>query len=139
MYSCLTRVKKCPPETFILKPCETLLFYLSCASSCFVNTRLKSPLLGQTCEMSTVKLLGVWINRHLSSRCFTGCVLGNTWINDYDAPPCLLRPGRHYGTVPEKEAGGHPGRKRGLRAADIAEKLRKSEKEKDADTTNKVR
>lgn len=84
--------------------------------------------------MSTVKLLGVWTSRNLSSRCFNRGVVGNTRINYYGALRCLLRP---FGTVSEKEAGVSPGRKRGLRAADIAEKLRR-EKEEKPDTKNKV-
>ncbi|NP_001187897.1 pseudouridylate synthase RPUSD4, mitochondrial [Ictalurus punctatus] len=84
--------------------------------------------------MSTVKLLGVWTSRNLSSRCFNRGVVGNTRINYYGALRCLLRP---FGTVSEKEAGVSPGRKRGLRAADIAEKLRR-EKEEKPDAKNKV-
>lgn len=87
--------------------------------------------------MGTVKLLGVWISRHLNNCCLNRSVLANTRINNYEAPRCVLCPGRDFGTVPEKEEDFTSGRKRGLRAADIAEKLRR-EKEKKADTTNKV-
>ncbi|MCJ8744289.1 hypothetical protein PDJAM_G00116910 [Pangasius djambal] len=83
--------------------------------------------------MSTVKLLGVWISRHLNRR----CIFGNTRINYYEAPRCLLRPGRDFGTVSEKEANVTSGRKRGLRAADIAENLR-HEKQNKAHAANKV-
>lgn len=76
--------------------------------------------------MSTVKLLNVWKNRNLNRSCFDRCVLWNTRINDYEATRGLV-------TDSEKETG----RKKGLRAADIAERLRR-EKEQNKDTTNKV-
>lgn len=113
-------------ETFILKTCKTLL-----------NDIVACFFLPQPCEMSTVKLLGLWVGRQLNSRGFNRHVVGNTRINDYKAPRCLLRPGRCFGTVSEKEADVPAGRKGGLRAVDIAEKLRR-ENEKKADATNKV-
>lgn len=87
--------------------------------------------------MSTVKLLRLWLNRHLSRSCFNRGVLGNTRINDYEATSCLLRPRRDFGSVSEKEADVNVGRKKNLRAVDIADKLR-SEKEKSEAVTNKV-
>lgn len=82
--------------------------------------------------MSRVRLLGVWLNR------FNRCIVRNERINNCEAPRCVLRPARGFGTVSEKEADLTAGRKRGLRAVDVAEKLRR-EKETKADTTNKVR
>ncbi|XP_060766465.1 pseudouridylate synthase RPUSD4, mitochondrial [Neoarius graeffei] len=96
--------------------------------------------------MSTVKLLGVRISRHLSSRCFNPSVLTNTRINNNnnnnnnnnEATRCFLCPGRDFSTVPkEKKEDVTSGSKRKLRAADIAEKLRR-EKEKKAEPTDKV-
>lgn len=94
-------------------------------------------LLLQTCEMSTVKLSGLWLNRQLIGRGFNRRVVGNTRINDYEAPSYLLRPRRDFGSVSEKEADVSVGRKRNLRAVDVAEKLR-GEKEKKVEVTNKV-
>ncbi|KAM9444384.1 pseudouridylate synthase RPUSD4, mitochondrial [Clarias gariepinus] len=82
--------------------------------------------------MSTVKLLGVWVRRHVNHGCFNRF---NTRINNYEAPRCVLCPGRDFCTVSAKDTDAPSGRRRGLRAADIAEKLR-SEKEKEAN--NKV-
>lgn len=82
--------------------------------------------------MGTVKLLGVWVRRHVNHGCFNRF---NTRINNYEAPRCVLCPGRDFCTVSAKDTDAPSGRRRGLRAADIAEKLR-SEKEKGAN--NKV-
>lgn len=109
-----------------MKTVKTLVFDIV-ARFFFLQVRL---------EMSTVKLLGVWLSRPLNSRCYNPFVVGNTRINHYETPHSL-RHGRGFGTVSEKEANVTAGRKGGLRAVDIAEKLRR-EKEEKTDTTYKV-
>ncbi|KAF7693377.1 mitochondrial RNA pseudouridine synthase rpusd4 [Silurus meridionalis] len=80
--------------------------------------------------MSAVRVLSVWRSRHLNCRCF----VGNTRINDYKAPRGFLRLFRDFST---DEGTVTSGRKRGLRAADVAERLRREKHEK-TETANKV-
>ncbi|KAI5614455.1 mitochondrial RNA pseudouridine synthase rpusd4 [Silurus asotus] len=80
--------------------------------------------------MSAVRVLSVWRSRHLNCRCF----VGNVRINDYEAPRGFLRLFRDFCT---DEGTVTSGRKRGLKAADVAERLRREKQEK-TETTNKV-
>ncbi|XP_026852227.2 mitochondrial RNA pseudouridine synthase rpusd4 isoform X2 [Electrophorus electricus] len=82
--------------------------------------------------MGTIKLLDVWINRDLISRGFHHGAVAKR-LTRYDAPRGYLVFGKGFATITEKRT--IPSRKPGLKAADIAAKLRR---ETETETTYKV-
>ncbi|KAK1799561.1 hypothetical protein P4O66_000439 [Electrophorus voltai] len=82
--------------------------------------------------MGTIKLLDVWINRDLISRGFHHGAVAKR-LTRYDAPRGYLVFGKGFATITEKQT--IPSRKPGLKAADIAAKLRR---ETETETTYKA-